>query len=133
MSDLALNRMLSFVATLPADLPMSMVVVKRYPDRESFGLHLVTENEPTAGPRWDGRRNLTLGLFNALDAETALAHFYDHYEVTQAVVPYSGHHDKLKGYIREQVIPLEWKGYDDDQLDSLVRVTLGAVRAPKGA
>jgi hypothetical protein len=127
MSDLALNRMLDTVALLPADLPMTMVVVRRHPDGAAFGLHLLTENDPMSA-RQDHRRNLTMGLFNPLDAETALEHFYDFYEVTSAVMPFSGHAEELKAYIREQVIPLEWKSYSDAELDKLLDVTLGAVR-----
>ena len=111
----------------PGDV-VYLVQLKRYTNRDSIGLHLIVKADP--GVRWDyGHR--TIGLFTKKDADQAVV-FFRELDVP-GYVPgdlFSEADEKLQTYIREQVIPLEWKAMTDSELDD-AGVFINALQVPQ--
>jgi hypothetical protein len=128
-TSLAIRLMLNKIADLPADTPLTIVLVKRYSDRDWLGVHLVTSNDPMAGPRWNGHRNLVVGMFDTDDAMDAYKLFLEGYQVTSANAPYSGQEAEIKEYIATQVLPTGWQSEPEEWLDQQLTIAHGRALA----
>lgn len=123
----AVDRLRGFLAQLRPGVELAFVQLDRYQDGRSIGCHLVAFENP--GTRWDFR-NITIALATQSDALAAAKDFLA--KAGAEDLPIGGGFittsDELQKFIRDQVIPLEWKSMSDEKLDDLVYVDLG--RAP---
>ena len=78
--------------------------------------------------------NRTVGLYTEVDAVNAVAYF-------RRLIPahsytpgglFTEASNEVQGFIRAQVIPMEWKGYEDNKLDLLIYVDHSWVPSTSG-
>lgn len=112
---------------------ITMVMVDRYSGNDAdrlIGIHVVTRVMNGPDPMYFTHR--VVGLFSSEEAAEISATFYHYYgsrfPILRGSLSFKKNQVDLQEFIRRQVIPLEWKGFSDDDLDGLIKTQQGFAR-----
>jgi len=119
----------------PAGTRIELVTVDRRETGEWIGMSVIVHptGEDTANQAYDDFGNYTIGLFSK-EESLEVQRYFEHLMANVVTITSSAWgmlEQPIREFIHEQVIPLEWKSYTDEQFTKLISVTHGRIPADK--